>query len=96
LSRREDRRGVAFGSLSSPAVGLFELSLADKKCTVLLADRAGLFDHFSADGKSVLYLVASRGEKTIYRQTGAAQPAIQLSFAFRHLYLGLGNAYDFS
>jgi hypothetical protein len=61
------------------------------------------FDHFSADGKSVLYLVASRGETTIYRQpwrdgqlTGVAQPAIQLSFAFRQSYSGLGNAYDFS
>jgi hypothetical protein len=42
------------------------------------------------DGKYVLYLVASRGETTIYRQpwrdgrlTGAAQPAIKLPFALR-------------
>jgi len=81
--------------------GLYSLSLADKKCTLLLPEHASIYDHFSADGKFVLYLVASRGETTIYRQpwrdgrlTGAAQPAIKLPFAFRHSYLG--NAYDFS
>jgi len=82
-------------------VGLYELSRADKKCTPLLADHPSSFDHFSADGKYVLYLVASRGETTIYRQpwrdgrlTGTAQPAIKLPFAFRQYYAG--NAYDFS
>jgi hypothetical protein len=57
--------------------------------------------HFSADGKSILYLGASRGETTIYRQpwhdgkiTGPAQAALKLPFAFRQGYSG--NAYDFS
>ena len=57
--------------------------------------------HVAADGNSILYLKASRGETTIYRQRwrngkplGPALPAVRLPFAFRQGYLG--NAYDFS
>jgi hypothetical protein len=57
--------------------------------------------HFSADGKSILYLTPGRGGATIYRQpwrdgkvTGPAQVAIKLPFDFR---LGFsGNAYEFT
>jgi len=87
--------------LSAFPTGLYELSLADRKCTLLLPNHTSTYDHFSADGKFVLHLAASRGETTIYRQpwrdgrlTGAAQGAIKLPFAFRQSYLG--NAYDFS
>jgi hypothetical protein len=58
--------------------------------------------HFSTDGKSILYVVASRGESTIYRQpwhagrlSGSVQAPVKLPFAFRSEYAG-GNAYDFS
>ena len=82
-------------------VDLYELSLADKKCISLLPGHSSIYQHFSADGKSILYLAALRGETIIYRLpwrdgrlTGPAQPVIKLPFAFRHSYLG--NAYDFS
>jgi Tol biopolymer transport system component/predicted Ser/Thr protein kinase len=83
------------------AVGISELSLSDRKCTALLPDLPTLVVHFSSDGKSILYLVASRAETTIYRQPwhqgkliGPPQPAVKLPFAFRQGYGG--NAYDFS
>ena len=81
--------------------GISEFSLADRKCIPLLPELATLVVHFSADGKSILYLGASHGETTIYRQpwhdgkiTGSAQGALKLPFAFRQGYSG--NAYDFS
>jgi serine/threonine protein kinase len=81
--------------------GISEFSLADRKCIPLVPELTTLIVHFSADGKSILYLGASRGETTIYRQpwhdgkiTGPAQAALKLPFAFRQGYSG--NAYDFS
>jgi len=81
--------------------GVNEFSLEDHKCTPLLADLSSLVVRFSSDGRSILYLIASRGDTTIYRQpwhdgklTGPAQPAVKLPFAFRQSYAG--NAYDFS
>jgi len=81
--------------------GVSEFSLADRKCIPLLSELATLIVHFSADGKSILYLGASHGETTIYRQpwhdgkiTGPARVALKLPFAFRQGYSG--NAYEFS
>jgi serine/threonine protein kinase len=81
--------------------GINLLSPVDKKCTPLLPDVAAFFIHFSSDGKSILYPLASRAEMTIYRQpwrdgklSGSAQLALKLPFAFRQGYSG--NAYDFS
>ncbi len=83
----------------SPTVS--EYYLADHKCITLLPELSTLIVHFSADGKSILYLGASHGETTIYRQpwhdgklTGPAQVALKLPFAFRQAYSG--NAYEFS
>jgi hypothetical protein len=85
----------------SGSPGISEFSLADRKCIPLVPELATLIVHFSADGKSILYLGASHGETTIYRQpwhdgkvTGPAQVALKLPFAFRQGYSG--NAYDFS
>ena len=82
-------------------VGISEFSLSEKKCMSLLPELNTLVVHFAADGKAILYLVASHGETTIYRQpwhdgklTGPAQPAVKLPFAFRQGFSG--NAYDFS
>jgi serine/threonine protein kinase len=82
-------------------LGVTEFSLADRKCVPLLPELNTLVVHFSSDGKSILYLGASRGETTIYRQpwhdgkiTGPAQVALKLPFAFRQGYSG--NAYEFS
>ncbi len=96
-----DGRHLLSGNSPGNGKGLFDFSLADKKCTPLLPDFAALEIHFSPDGKSILYLIGSRGETVIYRQpwhdgklTGPAQPAIKLPFTFRQGYAG--NAYDFS
>jgi serine/threonine protein kinase len=89
-------------SLYSNALpGISEFYLADRRCIPLRTELTTLIVHFSADGKSILYLGASRGETTIYRQpwhdgklTGPAQVALKLPFAFRQGYSG--NAYEFS
>jgi Tol biopolymer transport system component/predicted Ser/Thr protein kinase len=88
--------------LSAPVpVGIDVISVNDKKCVALDPKTASIIFHFSADGKSILYLTAVHGETIINRLpwrdgkiTGPAQPALKLPFAFRQGYSG--NAYDFS
>ncbi len=82
-------------------LGVYQISVGDGTCTPLMPELATLIIHASQDGKSILYLTASHGETSIYRQPwhdgklgGAAQVAIKLPFAFRQGYSG--NAYDFS
>jgi Tol biopolymer transport system component len=89
---------VLFGE----GTGIYEVSVADKKCTQLIP---GVVTHgvmFARDGRSFLYAVASRGEVTIYRQLwsdgktiGVPQVAVKVPFTFPVFYLN-GNAYDFS
>jgi serine/threonine protein kinase len=81
--------------------GIGQISIGDRTCTVLMPGLDTWLVHVAADGNSILYLKASRGETTIYRQRwrngkplGPALPAVRLPFAFRQGYLG--NAYDFS
>ena len=81
--------------------GISQISIADRTCTALRPGLKTPIVHISADGKSILYLEALRGETTIYRQpwrdgklSGPPQPAVRLPFAFHQSYLG--NAYDFS
>jgi hypothetical protein len=90
-------------SLNSGAEGLgvSEFSLAERKCTSLLPQLSTLVVHFSSDGKFILYLAASHGETTLYRQpwhdgklAGPPQVAFKLPFAFRQGYAGA--AYDFT
>jgi Tol biopolymer transport system component len=88
-------------SSTNQLLGVSEFSLADRKCIPLLPELSTLIVHFSSDGRSILYLGASRGETTIYRLpwhdgklTGPAQAALKLPFAFRQGYSG--NAYEFS
>ena len=83
------------------AVGVSEFSLGEHKCTSLLPALSSLVVHFSSDGKFILYLAASRGETTLYRQPwhdgklgGPPQVAFKLPFAFRQDYAGA--AYDFA
>jgi YD repeat-containing protein len=82
--------------------GIYELSLADNKCTQLVPNVATLGVVFPSDDKSFLYAVASSGSVTIYRQpwsagkvTGPPQVAFKVPFAFSIIYAG-GNGYDFS
>jgi serine/threonine protein kinase/Tol biopolymer transport system component len=87
-------------SASAP-IGINVISISDRKCIALDSKTTSFIFHFSADGKSILYLTAVHGETVIYRLpwqgeklTGPAQPALKLPFAFRGGYGG--NAYDFS
>jgi serine/threonine protein kinase/Tol biopolymer transport system component len=84
------------------AVGIYEVSISDRKCSPLLPGTVTFSAVFAPDGKSFLYAVASRGEVTIYRQlwgdgkiTGTPQIALKVPFAFPLHYSG-GNASDFS
>ncbi len=82
--------------------GIYEVSISDRKCILLLPGVVTFTATFARDGKSFLYAVASRGEATIYRQSwkdgkliGTSQVALKVPFAFPLDYAG-GNAYDFS
>jgi serine/threonine protein kinase len=79
--------------------GIYQYSLADKKCTKLKSGITTYLTMFAKDGKSFLYSVASHGETTIWRQPwhngeaiGAPVPALKLPFALREDYGG--NAYS--
>jgi serine/threonine protein kinase len=82
--------------------GIYDVSLADRKCIRLLPDAVTFNAIFAADGKSILYAVASRGEVAIYRQLwddgkiiGTPQIAWKVPFVFPLHHTG-GNASDFS
>ena len=83
------------------AAGIYQLSLSDNKCSVLIPGALTFSALFAPDGKSFLYAVASRGEMTIYRQpwrdgklAGPVQVALKLPFAFSLSFSG--NGYDFT
>jgi len=82
-------------------VGIYQLSLADGKCTGLVPGVVTFGVVNGKDGKSFLYAIPSQQDVTIYRQgwadgkvIGKPQVALKLPFAFP-LVSG-GNAYDFS
>ena len=79
--------------------GIFQLFLADKKCTTLVPDVVSFYPRFSGDGKSVMYTLSERGQVVLYRfpwfegkATARPQPILKLPFAFPQ-YVN-GNAYD--
>jgi hypothetical protein len=82
--------------------GIYEVSISDRKCTLLLPGVVTIYATIAHDGKSFLYAVASRGEVTIYRQPwkdgktiGAPHVALKVPFAFPPWYADHA-AYDFS
>jgi len=82
-------------------VGIYQLSLADGKCTTLLPGVVTFGIRFARDGKSFTYAIPSQHDVTIFRQNwqdgkaiGAPQVALKLPFAFP-LQSG-GNAYDYA
>jgi serine/threonine protein kinase/Tol biopolymer transport system component len=82
-------------------VGIFQLSMTDKKVTMLVPDVVSFSLRFAPDKKSLLYAVSGEGEILIYRVpwqdgklTGEPKLALKLPFAFSQNYRG--NAYDFS
>ena len=82
-------------------VGIYEIPLADRKCSPLLPGVETVQPRFARDGKSFLYPVATPAEVTFHRQAwrdgkviGKPEVALKLPFAFSLFYQG--NAYDFS
>jgi serine/threonine protein kinase len=87
--------------LRGEKIGVYEVSISERKCIPLLPGVVTFTITFARDGKSFLYAVASRGEITIYRQSwkdgkiiGTPQVALKVPFTFPLVYRG--NAYDFS
>jgi len=87
--------------LSGKDLGIYEVSLRDRKRIPLLPGVETFMVHMSNDKKAFLYSVAGKGEILFYRQEwndgkliGVPKLALKLPFAFP-LQL-FGNAYDFS
>jgi Tol biopolymer transport system component len=87
---------------SGQNTGVYEVSTSDRKCIPLLPGVMTIYATFARDGKSFLYVVASRGGTTIYRQSwkdgkiiGTPQIALKIPFAFP-LEHADHAAYDFS
>src|SRR5262249_55492064 len=84
---------------SGENLGIYQYSLAERKCSVLLPGVVTFGLTPSSDGKSFLYAVPSQRDVTVYRQNwqhgktvGSPTVALKLPFAFP-LVTG-GNAYD--
>ncbi|MGA8152634.1 MAG: protein kinase [Terriglobales bacterium] len=96
-----DGRYLSSAVITGDKIGIYQISVADRKCAELLPGVSTFAALYSPDGKSLLYAVASRGEVTIHRQpwhdgklNGPDQVALKIPFAFSLDYGG--NAYDFS
>ena len=94
-----DRRFLIGTVLWGDSPGIYQYSLADKKCTKLKSGITTYLTTFAKDGKSFLYALAEHGETTIWSQPwrngeaiGAPVPALKLPFALREDYSG--NAYS--
>jgi serine/threonine protein kinase len=101
MDASQDSKYLLMTSPRGEKLGIFELSIVDKKCTVLVPEVTSFLPRFSRDGKYVLYAISSRGEVTLYRlpwlkgrATGSTKAVMKLPFAFSQ-FLG-GNAYDFA
>jgi serine/threonine protein kinase/Tol biopolymer transport system component len=101
IDTSRDGKYLLMTKLQGDQIGIYELSTADKSCTVLVPGVSTFLPRFSRDGKSIAYTISARGEVTLYRVpwsngkvTGKAQLVWKLPFAFPQEYSG--NAYDFS
>jgi serine/threonine protein kinase len=82
-------------------VGIYEISIADKKCIPLLPGVVTYGLWFAPDFKSFVYGVAEQSGVVFYRQKwndgqliGKPEVALKLPFSFRLYYAG--NAFDYS
>jgi serine/threonine protein kinase len=94
-----DGKYVLASMMYGDRVGIYELSLADRKCTTLVPGVTTFIPRFSQDGKFILYSISARGEVILYRIpwsngkiTGPSQQVLKLPFAFPQRFGG--NAYD--
>jgi len=90
-----DQKFIIATSLWGEHPGIYQYSLADKKCTTLKPGIATYLAYFAEDGKSFIYSLATNGQTTIYRQPwhngaqiGSPIPALKLPFALREDYEG--------
>jgi serine/threonine protein kinase len=79
--------------------GIYQYSIAEKKCTALLPGVVTFSILFARDGKSFLYAIPSRHDVTVYRQNWQAgkligQPQVALKLPFAFPLVSGGNAYD--
>jgi len=95
-------RYLLFDVLFGEKTGIYQISLSDSKCILLLPGVVTFGAKFARDGRSFLYAVGSRGEVTIYRQLwkdgktiGPPQIALKIPFSFPLNYGG-GSSYSFS
>ncbi|MGC2555880.1 MAG: protein kinase [Candidatus Sulfotelmatobacter sp.] len=96
-----DNKFIITSSLWGDNPGLYQYSVADKKCTTLKSGIVSFMALYSPDGKSFLYTLASHGETTVFRQplhngtpVGAPIPALKLPVSLREDYGG--NAFAVS
>ena len=87
---------------SGEKVGIYQVSISERKCIALLPGTLTSNPTFARDGKSFFYSITSRGEVTIYRQAwkdgksiGSPQVALKVPFALPLTYAN-GNDDDFS
>jgi serine/threonine protein kinase len=92
---------LGFASRGGSKVGIYEISIPDRKCVLLVPEAVTYGVWFAPDGKSFVYPIASQAGVVFYRQgwrdgklVGKPEPALKLPFAFRLYYRG--NAFDFS
>ena len=90
-----DQKFILATSLWGEQPGIYQYSLADKKCTPIKTGISTYVVYFAQDGKSFIYSLASNGQTTIYRQPwrngtliGSPIPALKLPFALREDYGG--------
>jgi hypothetical protein len=96
-----DRKFFITTSLWGEHPGIYQYSVADKKCTTLKLGLTTYLAMYADDGKSFLFSLASHGETTIFRQPwrngsaiGSPVSALKLPFSLREDYSG--NAFAFS
>jgi serine/threonine protein kinase len=100
MDRSHDGKYLLVTRLSGDQPGIYQISLADKKCTPVVPGAITFLPRFGADGKSVIYSDSVRGEVIVSRvpwadgQVGKPQQVFKLPFAFPQRYAG--NAYDVS
>jgi Tol biopolymer transport system component len=94
-----DGKYLLMSMMYGDKLGIFELSVTDKKCTPLAPNVVTFLPRISSDGKSVLYTLSTRGEVALYRVpwldgkvTGTPQTVLKMPFAFAQRYGG--NSYD--
>jgi hypothetical protein len=97
-----DPSGRFLLGISGVQLGIYQISLPERKCTLIVPDVATDSALFAPDGKSFLYTVESRGQVTVFRQPwrdgsliGKPQLALAVPLGFPLIYKG-GNAYSFS